>query len=72
MNPISAFFVRNIITVFFFYGLGFFTMGLALAPLGPRPHGSQGVSEEPAYEAGGHYPNPSAKPLRPLPLGGES
>jgi signal transduction histidine kinase len=31
MNPISAFFVRNIIIVFFFYGLAFFTMGLALA-----------------------------------------
>jgi signal transduction histidine kinase len=30
MNPISAFFVRNIIVVFFFYGLAFFTMGLAL------------------------------------------
>lgn len=31
MNPISAFFVRNIITVFFFYGLAFFVMGIALA-----------------------------------------
>lgn len=31
MNPISAFFVRNIIAVFFFYGLAFFVMGLALA-----------------------------------------
>ncbi len=31
MNPISAFFVRNIIAVFFFYGLAFFSMGLALA-----------------------------------------
>ncbi len=31
MNPISAFFVRNIILVFFFYGLAFFTLGLALA-----------------------------------------
>jgi len=30
MNPISAFFLRNIIPVFFFYGLAFFTMGLAL------------------------------------------
>ncbi|MBX3001033.1 MAG: GAF domain-containing sensor histidine kinase [Caldilineaceae bacterium] len=30
MNPISAFFVRNIIIVFFFYGLTFFVMGLAL------------------------------------------
>jgi signal transduction histidine kinase len=30
MNPISAFFVRNIIVVFFFYGLTFFVMGLAL------------------------------------------
>jgi signal transduction histidine kinase len=31
MNPISAFFVRNIVIVFFFYGLAFFAMGLALA-----------------------------------------
>ena len=30
MNPISAFFVRNIIVVFFFYGLTFFAMGIAL------------------------------------------
>jgi signal transduction histidine kinase len=30
MNPISAFFVRNIIIVFFFYGLVFFVMGVAL------------------------------------------
>jgi signal transduction histidine kinase len=31
MNPISAFFVRNIVAVFFVYGLAFFSMGLALA-----------------------------------------
>src|SRR5512136_1171068 len=31
MDPISAFFVRNIVAVFFFYGLAFFSMGLALA-----------------------------------------
>lgn len=31
MNPISAFFVRHIIAVFFLYGLAFFAMGLALA-----------------------------------------
>lgn len=31
MNPISAFFVRHIIVVFFFYGLAFFSLGLALA-----------------------------------------
>lgn len=31
MNPISAFFVRQIIVVFFFYGLAFFALGLALA-----------------------------------------
>ena len=30
MNDISAFFVRNIVAVFFFYGLAFFVMGLAL------------------------------------------
>ena len=31
MNPISAFFVRNIVIVFFLYGLAFFVLGLALA-----------------------------------------
>ena len=31
MNPITAFFVENIIGVFFFYGLAFFVMGLVLA-----------------------------------------
>lgn len=31
MNPISAFFVQNIIAVYFLYGLAFFVMGLALA-----------------------------------------
>ncbi len=31
MNPISAFFVENIVIIFFFYGLAFFTLGLALA-----------------------------------------
>lgn len=31
MNPVSAFFVRNIIVVFFVYGLAFFTLGIALA-----------------------------------------
>ena len=31
MNPISAFFVRNIVIVFFVYGLAFFVLGLALA-----------------------------------------
>jgi signal transduction histidine kinase len=31
MNPISAFFVRNIVAVFFLYGLAFFSLGLALA-----------------------------------------
>jgi len=30
MNPISAFFVRHIVVVFFVYGLAFFAMGLAL------------------------------------------
>lgn len=30
MNPVSAFFVRNIIVVFFFYGLAFFALGLVL------------------------------------------
>jgi signal transduction histidine kinase len=30
VNPVSAFFVRNIIVVFFFYGLAFFALGLAL------------------------------------------
>jgi len=31
MNPISAFFVQNIIVIFFIYGLAFFVMGVALA-----------------------------------------
>ena len=31
MNPITAFFLENIIGVYFFYGLAFFAMGLALA-----------------------------------------
>lgn len=39
MNPISAFFVRNIIVVFFFYGLAFFAMGLALALANRRSSG---------------------------------
>lgn len=30
MNPISAFFVRHIIAVYFFYGLAFFALGLIL------------------------------------------
>jgi signal transduction histidine kinase len=36
MNPISAFFVRNIVAVFFLYGLAFFALGLALALAGRR------------------------------------
>lgn len=36
MNPISAFFVRNIVIVYFFYGLAFFSLGLALALAGRR------------------------------------
>ncbi len=31
MNPISAFFVDNIVVIFFVYGLAFFALGLALA-----------------------------------------
>jgi DNA-binding response OmpR family regulator len=31
MNPMTTFFVQNIIAVFFFYGLAFFVLGLALA-----------------------------------------
>lgn len=31
MNPISVFFVKNIVAIFFFYGLAFFALGLALA-----------------------------------------
>ena len=30
MNPISAFFVRNIVYVYFFYGLAFFALGLVV------------------------------------------
>ncbi len=36
MNAVSEFFVRNIIVVFFFYGLAFFVMGLALLFIGRR------------------------------------
>jgi len=36
MNAISDFFVRNIVAVFFFYGLAFFVMGMALALAGRR------------------------------------
>lgn len=36
MNPISAFLVRNIVGVYFFYGLAFFAMGLALALVSRR------------------------------------
>ncbi|MCS7038056.1 MAG: sensor histidine kinase [Anaerolineae bacterium] len=36
MNPISAFFVRYIIIVYFFYGLAFFALGLILAQASRR------------------------------------
>jgi hypothetical protein len=36
MNPISAFLVRNIVGVYFFYGLAFFAMGMALALVSRR------------------------------------
>ncbi len=39
MNPISAFFVRNIILVYFFYGLAFFALGVALALASRRKSG---------------------------------
>ncbi len=39
MNPISAFFVRHIVLVFFIYGLAFFAMGLALALASRRTSG---------------------------------
>ena len=39
MNPISAFFVRNIVLVYFFYGLAFFALGLALALASRRQSG---------------------------------
>jgi len=34
MNPVAAFFEQNIIAVFFFYGLAFFSMGLGLVLAG--------------------------------------
>ncbi|MFQ5576541.1 MAG: histidine kinase [Anaerolineae bacterium] len=34
MNPVSAFLMRNIVVVFFVYGLAFFSMGLALVLAG--------------------------------------
>ncbi len=37
MNPISAFFVRNIVAVYFLYGLAFFALGLALWLASRRP-----------------------------------
>ena len=36
MNAITDFFVRNIVVVFFFYGLAFFVMGMALLFVGRR------------------------------------
>ena len=36
MNPITTFLVRNMVAVFFFYGLAFFSMGLALILAGRR------------------------------------
>jgi signal transduction histidine kinase len=36
MNAIADFFVHNIVVVFFFYGLAFFVMGMALLLLGRR------------------------------------
>jgi signal transduction histidine kinase len=36
MNPISAFLVQNIVGVYFFYGLAFFAMGMALALVSRR------------------------------------
>ncbi len=36
MNPISAFLVKNIVGVYFFYGLAFFAMGMALALVSRR------------------------------------
>ncbi len=39
MNPISAFFVRNIVLVYFFYGLAFFALGLALTLASRRQSG---------------------------------
>jgi hypothetical protein len=36
MNAVTDFFVRHITAVFFFYGLAFFVMGMALLFVGPR------------------------------------
>lgn len=36
MNPISAFFVRHIVVVYFFYGLAFFALGLILVQASRR------------------------------------
>jgi signal transduction histidine kinase len=53
MNPITAFLVRNIITVFFFYGLAFFTLGSALALTARRASRFRFVRAIPALAAFG-------------------
>ncbi len=49
MNPISSFLVRNIVAVFFFYGLAFFSLGLALALAGRRASKSKFARAIPAF-----------------------
>jgi signal transduction histidine kinase len=53
MNPITAFLVRNIIAVFFVYGLAFFTLGSALALASRRASRFRFVRAIPALAAFG-------------------
>jgi signal transduction histidine kinase len=53
MNPITAFLVRNIIAVFFGYGLAFFTLGSALALTARRASRFRFVRAIPALAAFG-------------------
>jgi signal transduction histidine kinase len=53
MNPITAFLIRNIIAVFFVYGLAFFTLGSALALTARRASRFRFVRAIPALAAFG-------------------
>ena len=49
MNPISAFLVQNIVGVYFFYGLAFFSLGLALALASQRASAFKFARAIPAF-----------------------
>ena len=48
MNPISAYLIRNMIPIYFFYGLAFFSLGLALLLAGRRDSQFEFVKAIPA------------------------